>query len=161
MKIIVEDSSFIISVFHETEPFHKEAVSLMEQILERKGAVRIIIPSVIFYETIFNLVKRGVPRNVVEDKLWKLLYIDQVFNVSLVETSAFRLFKKFPIQYLQGFGSMDYLIMSTALALDATLLTYDKGMRRNAGKIYKKIFYAAPDEEFPEDTKNFLAELKN
>lgn len=159
-QIIVEDSSFVISVFHKGEPFHKNSVQLMTEILARKNKARIIIPSVVFFETIFNLCKIGISRKQIEEKLWKLLFHDQVFNISLVETSAFRLFKKFPKDNLQAFKTIDFLVVSTALAFDACLLTYDKGIRKNAGKIYPKIYYCADSKEFSNETDKFLDELR-
>ncbi len=160
MKIIVEDSSFIVSVFHKEEPFHDNSVYLMSEILARKNNLRIIIPSIAFMETIFKLNQIGLPQKVIEKKLWDFLYHDQVFNIGLVETSAFRLFKKFPREKMIGFKTADYLIASTALAFDAMILTYDKKMRRNIGGVYKKIYYCDPREkEFSDDQANFLAEL--
>lgn len=162
MKIIVEDSSFIVNVFHDNDPFHKEAVELMKQIIARRNQARIIIPSIAFFESIFKLIQIGLPRDEVEKKLWDFLYLEQVFNIGLVETSAFRLMKKFPTFRLKTFKTSDYLIVSTALAFDACVLTYDKGMRRELGKVYPKIFYCDPnDNEFRDDYQKFLDELSN
>ena len=161
MKIIVEDSSFVISLFHKGEPFHKHSGSLMTEVLARKNKARTIIPSIVFFETIFKLVQIGIPQREIEEKLWKFLYLDQIFNVGIMETSGFRLLKKFPREHLKGFKTSDFLILSTALAFDAALLTYDKKLRRNAGQVYPKIYYCDPqDKEFGQDSDNFLRELK-
>lgn len=162
MKIIVEDTSFLISVFHTQESFHENSVNLMTEILARKNKARVIVPSIAFFETIFNLVRIGIPRSEIEKKLWDFLYNDQIFNIGLIETSAFRLFKKFPPEKLCGFKTGDYLIASTALAFDALILTYDKKMRKNIGSIYKKIYYCNPDDpDFSGDRDKFLTELKD
>lgn len=161
MKIIVEDSSFIISVFHKGEPFHDHSVKLMTEILARKNKVRVVIPSIVFFETIFKLAQIGLSQNEIESKLWNFLFHDQVFNVGLVETSAFRLFKRFPRSHLQGFKTSDFLILSTALAFDASVLTYDLRFKKNAGQVYPRIYYCDPqNKDFGSDTDGFLKELQ-
>lgn len=161
MKIILQDSSFIISIFHKEEPFNKGSLFLKNYISNLKNEARIIVPTIVFFETIFKLSQIGVPEELIKEQLSTFLYHDQYFNVGLVETSAFRLFKKFPRENLKGFKTSDYLILSTALAFDAHLLTYDKKLRRNAGKIYNKIYYCDPDDkEFGNDTEKFIKSLR-
>ncbi|MBI4994694.1 PIN domain-containing protein [Candidatus Peregrinibacteria bacterium] len=161
-KIGTKIGEHYISLFHKEEPFHKNSVNLMTEIWARKNEARVIIPSIVFFETIFKLVQIGIPQQEIEAKLWKFLYLDQIFNVGIVETSGFRLLKRFPRTHLKGFKTSDFLIVSTALAFDAVLLTYDQRLRRNAGQVYPKIYYCdSQNKEFGQDSDKFLRELKN
>lgn len=161
MKIILTDSSFWISSIYKDEPFHRQSLLLSETISNLKNSARIIIPSIVFFETMFKLNQFSFDQEEIKKILWTSLFRDQVFNVGLSETSAFRLFKRFPQAALKGFKTSDYLILSTALAFDAHLITYDKKLRRNAGQIYDKIYYCDPDDkEFGNDLEKFLINIK-
>ncbi len=160
MKIILTDSSFLISYLDEREPFSRQSIFINEAISNLKNEARILIPSIVFFETIFKLNQLNFDQEEIKNILWNALFQDQIFNVTLSETSAFRLFKKYPQEKLKGFKTSDYLILSTALAFDAHLITYDKKLRRNAGEIYDKVYYCDPyDKEFGHDTGNLLRKI--
>lgn len=160
MKTLLIDSSLLISLFREEEIFHANSNALMALIIACKNNARILIPSVVFFETIFKLHQKGIPQEKTREILLDLTLKDQVFTVNMSELTSFRLFKKFPKDKLGGFKTSDFIILCNALAFDAYLLTYDKKLRRNAGAIYDKIYYCDPDDkEFGEDTLNFLTTL--
>lgn len=160
MKIILTDSSYLIALIKTNEPYYKQAIFIDEKIVSLKNEARIIIPSIVFFEVIFKLNQSGYPQDEIKNKLWNTLFQDQIFNVALSETTAFRIFKKYPRDKLKGFKTSDYLILSTALAFDAHLITYDKKLRRNAGEIYDKIYYCDPDDkEFGGDMERLFKKI--
>ncbi len=69
MKYVVEDSSFVISLLDKTDKFHAHALRFFKLILSHGHTVRTIIPSTVFYETMFVLLRNGVSYQQAKTKL--------------------------------------------------------------------------------------------
>lgn len=93
MKYIIEDSSFVISLLDSNDILHKYALGSFRQILSIKSGIRVVIPSTVFYETMFVLIKNGISYNSAKNKLNNLMMIDSVINLAITETYILKLAK--------------------------------------------------------------------
>ena len=155
VKYIVEDSSFVISLLDKTDIFHNNAVSVFKSILRCRN-IKTIIPSTVFYETLFVLLKNGIEYNVAKQKLNNLMMIDQVINLPITETGILKLAKLTEIlikdkENKTKVRSNDLLIISIALNQEnSCLVTNDIGFN-DYKKLYEEIFFFSDDD----DIKNF------
>ncbi len=157
---VLEDSSFVIATIDPSDKFHKDAVLIFKKLIQAKSYTRIIIPSTVFFETILTLIKNGVEKNVVEKKLWDFLYIDQIMNVTLIETMAFKMAKNLSLTQLNSLRTADYLIASTGMQFDAQILTFDTKMYERVKKIYPQIYYCSSLDGHTDDSLQFLDDLQ-
>ncbi|HOX40689.1 MAG TPA: PIN domain-containing protein [bacterium] len=163
---ILEDSSFLVATIDPTDLFHRYAVLIFKKIIENKKEVKVVIPTLVFYETIITLVKRGgIPKATIEKKLWDFLFSDLVLNVALIETSAFRVCKKLSTSDISTLKTQDFIIANVGMEYEASILTFDKRMRTRVGSVYPDIYYCAslgldgnsmPGED---ETPRFLADF--
>jgi len=138
---VVEDSNFIISVIDPDESFHFQAILLLNELITRKNNIKIIIPSIVFFESVIKLLQRGVSPKKVENSLWDFLYRSEILNVTFPETAAFRIGK-----YLQGVNleikTSDLLVGHCGIEYEAQILTSDKTLWRALKKNnYQKAYY--------------------
>ncbi|MBA7490367.1 hypothetical protein ES702_00905 [subsurface metagenome] len=156
---ILEDASFVVAVIDINDKFHNDAVYIFKKILKDRKEIKIIIPSIVFFESIITLIKKGIDKNLVEDKLWKFLYILEILNFPIIETSAFKLCKTLSSGQLVNLKTSDYMIVNIGIEFDAQILTFDKKMRNRVRKIYPTIYYCSAIDTDEDDTERFLKDF--
>ena len=145
MKYIVEDSSFIISLLDTTDVHHQSALEVFRIIISHSPKVRAIIPSTVFYETLFVLLKNGVSYQQAKTKLNNLMMIDEIINLAITETNILKLAKHTQQLILNKTNktrvrSNDLLIASIACNQEhSCLITSDMGMK-DYDPVCKNIF---------------------
>jgi len=161
VKYIVEDSSFVVALLDQTDSLHGFALDSFRLLLSQKNNVRVIIPSTVFYETLFVLLKNEVSYYSAKSKLVNLMMIDSVVNLAITETYILKLAKHTEIliknkKNKTRVRSNDLLITSIACDQESScLLTSDVGMKEY-DNIYPNIFlYNSP--EGIESLKNFIS----
>ena len=154
---VLQDSSFLIATIDTNDDFHKDAVYVFQKLLENRREIKIIIPTLVFFETIITLLKKGVPRERLEKKLWDFLFSDVVLNVSLIETKAFKVCKRLRDKPLKKLGTQDLIIIDVGLEYDAQILTFDKNMRNRVGEVYDGIYYCSNVGGLEDETPAFLS----
>ncbi|MBU1200706.1 PIN domain-containing protein [Patescibacteria group bacterium] len=151
MKYVVEDSSFVISLLDKTDKLHTHALQFFKLILSHGHTVRTIIPSTVFYETMFVLLKNGVSYRQAKTKLANLMMIDQVINLAITETMILKLAKHTEKLILNKQNktrvrSNDLLITSIACNQEnSCLITSDIGIKEYS-PVFPNIFlFNSPD----------------
>jgi len=158
---ILQDSSFIIATLKEDDPFHYDALRIVGTLLQHRQDVKYIIPSIVFFEVLATLIKKGVAKKIVENSLWSFLHQDNILSVSIIETMAFRLVNRLQSKFLSNLKTSDFLIVNIGLDYDAQILTFDKKMRQRVGKAYPHIYYCSDRGNMKDETKRFLADLEH
>ena len=154
---VVEDSSFVISVIDTRDSNHSKAVAYLREMNVYKDKIKILIPSLVFYETFFTLVKQGFPLKQVEEKLWNFLYIDNIVNVTTLETECFKYIKRLPDDpALLQLKTADFIITSIGIEYDAQILTFDRRMHNRIYSIYSEIY----DCNLLTEWQKFITNLK-
>lgn len=145
MKYIIEDSSFVISLLDTTDIHHQPALEVFRVIISHSTKVRAIIPSTVFYETLFVLLKNGVSYRQAKTKLNNLMMIDEVINLAITETNILKLAKHTQQLIINKANktrvrSNDLLIASIACNQEnSCLITSDLGMK-DYDSVYENIF---------------------
>lgn len=160
---IVEDSSFVVALLHKKDPNHNKALLIFQSFIYKfTGKIKILIPSIVFFETLFTLLRLGTERKELEIKLWRLLQTRDVINVNPPETSMLRyathmenLIESLPPREEAPKSTADAIVVATAVDFDAMLLTFDKKMCEFYFKTYKDIYCPLTDEQ----TKQFFEKL--
>jgi len=157
---VVYDSSFLIATIDTGDEFHRDAIYIFQKILEERAKIKIIIPTLVFYETIVTLIKKeAASREQIEKKLWNLLYSNIVLNVALIETAAFKTCKRLAGWDLSKLKTADFIISSVGLEYDAQILTFDKEIRKNLGTYYPSVYYCSPIGNMQDESERFLQDL--
>ncbi len=135
MKYVVEDSSFFISLLDPTDTLHSEAIDAFRIIIRHSVDTRVVVPTFAFHETLFTLVKNGVPIGSIKPKLIRFLMIDEIICHSLNEITILKLINKFKyiIDNASGAGivkTYDASIVTVATEFEnSCLITSDRGMK--------------------------------
>lgn len=156
---VLLDSSFLVAAISKDDLFHRDAVYIFRKILENKRDVRIIVPSLVFYETIVTLYKKNESKTKIETWMWKFLRSELIINVSQIETGAFKMCDKIKFPQIAGLKTQDFIISSVGMDYQAQILTFDKEIRKRIGTIYKDIYYCSRIGSSTDDTPLFLAVL--
>lgn len=157
---VLLDSSFLIATIDKNDIFHQDAVYIFKKLIENKKDLKIIIPSLVFYETIVTLIKKGgVSPDEIEKKLWRFLYSNMVLNVSLIETNAFKVCKRLINEDVSRLGTQDFIIVNVGIDYEAQILTFDKDMKRRLDKVYPEIYYCSLIGNMQDETPRFLEDL--
>lgn len=156
---VLQDSSFLYPFLDNKDVFHKDAVRVSKELSKYKRNIKLIIPSIVFFEVFTTLIKKGVPKEIVEKSLWRFLHQDNILTVSVIETMAFRLCNRLKIKSLSRLKTSDFVITSTGLDYDAYILTFDKRMRQRVGKAYSHIYYCSNRGDMKDETERFLNDL--
>lgn len=145
VNYIIEDSSFVVSLLDTSDVLHQSAVDVFRLIISHSSNIRVIIPSTVFYETLFVLLKNGVSYGQAKTKLNNLMMVDEVINFAITETNILKL-ARYTQQLIQNktnktkVRSNDLLIASIACNQEnSCLITSDVGMK-DYDPIYKNIF---------------------
>lgn len=157
---VLQDSSFLIATLDKNDEFHQDAVLIFKKLIENRDKIKIVIPSLVFYETIVTLIKKGgIPIKEIEKKLWDFLYSSMVLNISLIETNAFKICKHLANNDLSQLKTPDFIVISTGMEFEAQILTFDKQMRRRVGDVYPEIYYCSSLGDMVDETPRFLQDL--
>lgn len=157
---VLQDSCFLVATLDPTDLFHKEAVYIFNKLLENRKDIKIIVPSLVFYETIVTLIKKGgMPPDAIEKKLWNFLYSPLVLNVAMLETSAFKICKRLKDKNLSLLKTQDLMIVNIAMDYEAQILTFDKPMRKRVKEVYSDIYYCSSQGGMEDETGDFLKDL--
>ncbi len=138
---VLQDSSFLIASLDENDIFHKDAIFIFKHLIKNRNDIKVIIPTLVFYETIISLIKKGgISRTEIERKLWNFLYHDMVINISLLKTP-------------------DFIIVNTGIEFDAQILTFDRQMINRVKLLYPQIYYCSEHGGFYDQTLDFLTDF--
>lgn len=150
---LVEDTSFVVSLMNNNDPHHFLALDIFRKILLSKSKVRVVMPTTVFFETLFALLRNRIPKNVIQEKLWKLLMIDDVLNFPTLETTALRLSNVIG-PYILGLPqnaviqANDLIVLATSLDLEcAPVVTFDKKMKTKFNNLHGNIFYCLEERD--------------
>jgi predicted nucleic acid-binding protein len=157
---VLQDSSFLIPVLDDNDVFHKDALRVSKELSKYKGDINFVIPSVVFFEVFATLIKKGIPRQIVEKSLWKFLHQDNILTVSVIETMAFRFGNRLQSKSLSGLKTSDFVITSVGLDYEAQILTFDKNMRKRVVTAYSDIYYCSNRGKMKDETERFLNDLQ-
>lgn len=156
---MLEDSSFVVATIDPNDKFHTDAVFIFNRLISAGNEIKVIVPSIVFFESVFTLIKNGIDRKVVENKLWNFLYKDQILNVALIETMAFKLARQLSIPQLANLRTADYFISSVGFQYEAQILTFDYKMYGKIKPIYPSIYYCSGIDGKTDESIEFLQEL--
>ena len=135
---VLEDASFIVALIDNKDSNHARAWKVFEFCLKNNNKIKIFIPSIAFLETTAVLIRKKINTSQVNNSLWKFLHIDNIINIPLIETMAFKLCRKYAA-ILQdetlknnGFPSFiktsDFYIATSGIEYEAKILTFDAKM---------------------------------
>ena len=157
-KYIVEDSSFVVAIMDKKDAFHQDAISVLKALDFWGCSIKIMIPPLVIYESIVTLRKKGIPHNVVVDKMIKFIHLPNVLLNSINEISAFKHSKNL----MNANGELrthDIMIASIAVDFEAFILTFDKTMRAKVSKSYEKVYYCSSKGNMENELGCFLKEI--
>ena len=157
---ILQDSSFLIATLNDEDFFHKDAISITKQLSGHEKDIKFVLPSVVFFEVFATLIKKGIPKETVEQSLWRFLIQNNILTVSLLATMAFKLGNRLANKQLSGLKTSDFIIANIGLDYDAQILTFDKKMRERVGKNYPNIYYCSKRSNMKDETERFLNDLQ-
>lgn len=132
---ILEDASFVVALIDKDDNFHEKSWKIFNNFVKIKQYIRILIPSLAFFESFAVLTRKGIPYKDINEVMWRLLHREEVFNVSLIEIMAFRMCRKYcdilqddSIKDGQGANifikSTDFFISCTGIDYEAQILTF-------------------------------------
>lgn len=157
---VLQDSCFLVATLDPTDVFHKEAVYLFNKLLENRHDIKIIVPSLVFYETIVTLIKKGgMTPDAIEKKLWNFLYSSIVLNIAMIETGAFKICKRLNNKNLSLLKTQDLMIVNIAIDYEAQILTFDKLMRKRVKEVYSDIYYCSSQGDMEDETGDFIKDF--
>ena len=160
---IIEDSSFVVGLLDKNDKFHPDAREIFKIILNKQQYLKAILPSVVIYETITALLRKGYPYTQVERKIWNLLHIDELIVVNLPVENAFRVGKRLPnnfgIEY--KITTLDWLIVGCGIDFEGQILTFDYKLVKRVKKIYPYIYYCSGLDKHENETSAFLQDLNS
>ena len=159
---IVEDSSFIVATIDKNDALHKDAIFIFKKILENRDKIKIIVPPLGLYEVIVTLSRKGIPHNIIEEKILNLIHIEEIIVTSITEASAFKHCKNAlnVLSQKDALRNSDFLITSLAMDYEAQILTFDKTMYTKVKPHYDKIYYCSSLDKTKDNSQRFLNELK-
>lgn len=144
---ILQDSSFVIAYLNEQDALHKDAIEITSKLLKHKDKFKILIPSIVFFETIIKLIQRGIKPEYARKYLWNYLFEDEVLNFSLLETAAFRMSKQLVKSKIE-LRTSDAIIALVGMEFESQILTFDKDMaERLQGIDYSQSYYCIKETE--------------
>lgn len=130
MKLLI-DSAVFIAHFNDKDIFHKNTVKLLESLLKIEELV-IVVPVLVFLEVV-NVLNKTIGKF---DEL-KLFDIFKYYEVSDLDFE----FAKMLIPFFKQLNlkTSDAIIVATAKLTDATLITWDEKLKKEAGKFIKTL----------------------
>lgn len=158
----VTDSSFLVAVVNPDDTYHSDARDIFDQLLAEDLDVTVIVPPIAIYEVISVLARAGFDHGVIEEHIMKLLRIPKIITLSIAELSAFRHARTLLREGDQS-GSLrtaDFMIACIGLDFEAQILTFDRKVIDKVKSVYSKIYYCSSVGGYPDETSDFLEELK-
>lgn len=130
MKLLI-DSAVFIAHFNDKDIFHKNTVKLLESLLKIEELV-IVVPVLVFLEVV-NVLNKTIGKF---DEL-KLFDIFKYYEVSDLDFE----FAKMLIPFFKQLNlkTSDAIIVATAKLTDATIITWDEKLKKEAGKFIKTL----------------------
>jgi len=158
MISIIEDTSFIVAVLDAGDIFYEDAWKTLEVFSPFLDKVRIIIPSVMLLETTTTLLKKGLSKSRVEEKLWKLLHRKEVMVVDIPANLFIKLpYASFTVRELKTY---DLVLGTLGFEYSALILTFDKKIREKVKGIYPAIYYCSSKGDTKNESELFVEDLK-
>ncbi len=153
--LVLKDANFTIASNYTKDEFFKVAMEIESQLSDRKDKFRLLMPTTVFFETIIVLTNLGVAEKIIQTKLWNYLLSEDVFNLTILETSAFRLARNLRQKQLK-IKTSDAIIASFGMETEAQIISFDKQMTKNVKNAgYDKIYYCVEEKE----RKRFFIDL--
>lgn len=158
MTSIIEDTSFIVAVLDSNDIFFEDAWKVVEVFSPYLEKIKIIIPSIMILETAITLLKKGIPKSRVEEKLWKLLHRKEIMVVDVPSN----LFIKLPLysSYLKSLKTYDLVLATLGIEYNALILTFDKKIREKVKNIYPFIYFCSSEGNMKNEIQLFSNELQ-
>ena len=156
-KSVLLDANFIVGLFNEHDALHEDSKFIFKLLWKERRKIKLIIPPLCIYEVIIVLKRAGVTEGTIQEKVMRLITLDNVIVHSINEMSAFR--------HCDGplgastLKTNDFIIASTGMDYEALIITFDKGMRDRVKPTYTDIFYCKRSEEMATFINRFYAEV--
>jgi len=161
---IIEDSSFVVSVFDPQDEFHNDGVQVLNYLKAiitystnstkiDKNGIKIILPSLVLFETATTLLKKGIKVEEIEEKIWKLSHLTEISIIEIPSLFFTRICTS--PEKIKPFKTSDLLICLTAIEYNGLILTFDKKMWQRVKEFYPYIYFCKKQEEL----KKFINEL--
>jgi len=157
MTFIIEDTSFIVSVLDSEDIFFKDAWKTLEVFSPFLNKTKIIIPSVMVLETATVLLKRGLSKSNVEEKLWKLLHREEVM-VTDIPVNLFVKLTHFSGDIMQ-LKTYDLVLATMGIEYNALILTFDKKIRGKVKSIFPYVYYCSSEGRMKNELQLFAQEF--
>lgn len=143
---VVIDSSVLASFFKDNDDNHDQAVACIRQIFIAPDEPTVIIPPLVLYETCVAAVRAETNVEVLADRIYKLLNIEQVTTVGLSELSVFKHLRRTERTKISQpqLRTHDMLIVGTALEFDASLASFDQNMNSCCARIGVSLYQIDP-----------------
>ncbi len=156
------DSSFVVTAMDRRDRFHRNAVFVFKKILENKNKIKILIPPLGIYKIIVSLNKKGMKSDFVEQKILRLLNINEIIVNSISESPAFKHCRELLKKSDDGvfLRTADFFIASIGTDYNAQILTFDKKIVKRIKPFYKKIYYCSNIGKMKDETEDFLQNFK-
>ena len=158
---VVEDSSFVVGLLDKEDKFHWDALKVFEILINNKKYLKIILPSVVIYESITTLLRKGYQYNVVERKIWNLLHIDDLVIVNLPVENAYRVGKRLSNRFSleHKITTLDWLIVGCGIDFEGQIVTFDLKLARRVKPFYPYIYYCSGLDDHEDETEKFIEDL--
>lgn len=159
-SFVVLDTSFLLNLIDNNDPFHEDAVLLFNELKARKN-LQVLIPPLVIYEVIVTLRRKGVRAKTIEAIVMHLVSLTYVSVLSLSEMSAFKHAQHALNDQDQGSAmrTNDFMIFCVGREFSALIITFDVGMYKKCKKVYRHVFFPADKEGHEDDTALILIQI--
>lgn len=142
---VVLDSCFLIATIDSQDRFNNDAVYVLRKLLSKRTEVKIIVPPIVLYEVLANLVRKGFTHRRAEGAIMRLLHLDKIIVLSITETSALKHSNNILTVGTQATAlrTADFMIVGVGLDFEAQILTFDRRVIGRVRPIYSKIYYCS------------------
>src|SRR3989344_2386254 len=132
-RYIVEDSSYLLSVFNPDDRFHNEALETLG-IITRFPNITLVFPEIVIHETSFSLMKLCLPPELIRGKINDLSMLPKVIIFDMNPFTSLRYISRYynKLTLSQSQRNItktnDYLIGCAAIDFNASVISSDLQM---------------------------------
>ena len=138
-KTVLLDTNFIVGLFNSADRLHENSSFIFKLLWKERSRIIMIIPPLCIYEVIVVLRRAGVDINTIQQKIMKLLMIDNMIVHTVNELSALR--QSNGLLVGTTVKTNDFIIASTGMDYSALIITFDKGLRDRLKPLYEDVYY--------------------
>lgn len=133
MKKLTIDSSVIVSSLLQSEPRHKEALAIWQEVLRGKSFA--IMPYSVFVEVVAAVRRRTGSEELALEVKNELISIETITFVVLDDMSAMRAAE---LAARTGVRGMDALVIQVAEEFSTDLISFDEEMMKKVKEVLRK-----------------------